>query len=408
MNPLLVSGFGTTINVEKRKLIIQNRLSGTKYEFYPHKITFDNVILDSHSGNISFDGIKWLMKHDIPLTILNWNGNILGITLPETPKHGTLRIKQYQKYLDSAIRHEIAEKMVMMKVNTSLNLLKELANFYEIDINEIQSIFQKEISFYYSSKGKQKTSFLNNLMTFEGRIAVVYFENISKIISKISPKFNFQSRRHDSNNWNMNAADEINALLNYGYAILESEIKKIVNSIGFDPGIGFLHEVAPSKTPLIYDFQELFRWIIDLSIIQLLEMRPKIKKTDFILTENYNIRLKPDTAQLLIDKIKYNFHSKAKFKNKKYTYSSILFENIQRLSNYIMERSLQLDFDVPNYTIERIDSVDLQNKILKMTPAERKKLGISKTTLWYMKENLKSGSKIRIYKKILDKLESEK
>src|SRR3970040_2402965 len=110
MNPLLVSGFGTSINVKKRKLIINNKLNNKKYEFYPHKIDYDSIILDNHSGFITFDGIKWLMKHNIPLTILNWNGNILGITLPESPISGKLKIKQYQAYLSINKRYEISEK----------------------------------------------------------------------------------------------------------------------------------------------------------------------------------------------------------------------------------------------------------------------------------------------------------
>ena len=127
MNPLLISGFGTSINVEKSKLIIQNKLNNTKYEFYPHKIPHDNIILDNHSGNITFDAIKWLLKHDISLSILNWNGNLLGITLPESPKLGNLRIKQYQKYLNNKIRYKIAENIVFSKVQSSFNLLKELS-----------------------------------------------------------------------------------------------------------------------------------------------------------------------------------------------------------------------------------------------------------------------------------------
>jgi len=56
-------------------------------------------------------------------------------------------------------------------------------------------------------------------------------------------------------------------LLNYGYAILESEIRKTINGIGLDYSIGFLHEINQSRTPLVYDIQELFRWLIDISVI---------------------------------------------------------------------------------------------------------------------------------------------
>src|SRR5437879_2331357 len=137
------------------------------------------------------------------------------------------------------------------------------------------------------SRNKYNINKYNKIINYECRIASIYLEQLRKIITKLAPGFNFQGRMNKSYSWNMNAADEINALLNYGYAILESEIKKCINSIGLDPTIGFLHEIAPTKTPLVYDIQELFRWIIDYSVIQLLEEQPKLKKTDFILTENY-------------------------------------------------------------------------------------------------------------------------
>jgi len=39
-----------------------------------------------------------------------------------------------------------------------------------------------------------------------------------------------------------------------------------------------------------------------------------------------------------------------------------------------------------------------------MSPEERKKLGINKSTLWYLKKNVSSKDKIKIYDKVLDKL----
>ena len=131
---------------------------------------------------------------------------------------------------------------------------------------------------------------IKQLMTYKGKIAGIYLENLIAIFNKLSPEFNFSGRKNKRNSRNYDASDEINTLLNYGYAILESEIRKTINSVGLDYSIGFLHEVNQSRTPLAYDIQELFRWIIDVSVTQLLEEK-KIKKSDFIITENYHTRL---------------------------------------------------------------------------------------------------------------------
>ena len=220
----------------------------------------------------------------------------------------------------------------------------------------------------------------------------------------MNPEFNFTGRKNKANSRNYNASDEINALLNYGYAILESEIRKSINAIGLDYSIGFLHEINQSRTPLVYDIQELFRWLIDVSVIQLLEEK-KIKKSDFIITENYHTRLGEDVAKLLIEKINSNFNGKYNYKNgKNYSYQVILQDNLQQLSNFILEKKKEFDFVIPKINLNRNDNLELREKILNMSSDERKQLGINKSTLWYIQKNLSEEKTPKIYEKILVKI----
>ncbi|MDH3779627.1 MAG: hypothetical protein OES15_02095 [Nitrosopumilus sp.] len=48
----------------------------------------------------------------------------------------------------------------------------------------------------------------------------------------------------------------------------------------------------------------------------------------------------------------------------------------------------------------------MKETILNVTPEERKELGINKSTLWYLKKNIMSGRKPRIYRKVLEKMNS--
>ena len=409
MNALLITGFGTSINVDKRKLIITNKLKETRMEFYPHKINHDSIIIDGHTGNITFEAMRWLSKHNINLTLLNWNGQLLANMMPEQPKSGKLRINQYQKYLDSQMKFEIALKIVQCKVEHSLNLLEELSRFYSsIDIVSIRKSTEKEdlflLSIMKNSKKQDISKSIKQLMTYEGRIAVIYHENLTAIFNQLNPEFNFTGRKNKFSSRNYNASDEINALLNYGYAILESEIRKAINGIGLDYSIGFLHEINQSRTPLVYDIQELFRWLIDISVIQLLEEK-KIKKSDFIITENYHTRLGENVAKLLIEKINSNFNAKYNYKNgKNYSYQIILQDNLQQLSNFIVDKKKELDFMIPKMMLNRNDDLELRDKILNMTHEERKELGINKSTLWYIKKNFSERKTPKIYEKILSRI----
>ena len=410
MNPLLITGFGTSINVDKRKLIITNKLKQTRLEFYPHKISHDGIIIDGHTGNITFEAMRWLSKHNINLTLLNWNGQLLANVMPEQPKSGKLRIKQYQKYLDSESRFEIALKIVQTKVEHSLNLLEELSRFYEsVDVAKIRKSVEKEDLFLLSvmkySEKQDISKSIKQLMTYEGRIAGIYHDNLTRIFNQLNSEFNFTGRKNKSNSRNYNASDEINALLNYGYAILESEIRKAINSVGLDYSIGFLHEINQSRTPLVYDIQELFRWLIDVSVIQLLEEK-KIKKSDFIITENYHTRLGEGIAKLLIEKINSNFNVRYNYKNgKNYSYQIILQDNLQQLSNFIVDKKKDFDFVIPKIKLNRNDNLELRNRILNMSIDERKRLGINKSTLWYIKKNLSKRRMIKTYKKVIIKID---
>ncbi len=387
MNPLLISGFGNHIRVDKRRLVIVNKLDNYKFEFYPHQIPYDSIIIDGHTGNITFEAMRWLIKHDVSLIFLNWNGNLLSVTLPKEPASANLKIKQYAAYSDQAKKRLIAETIVKEKVKHSISLLAELSKYY---------LEVKPTAF------KERT-IAESVLTYEGNIAIAYWHEIGKVFNKLAPEFRFTDRNGRRQSWNMNASDPINALLNYGYAILEAEVLRDINAIGLDSSIGFLHELKDGRASLVYDLQELFRWIVDLSVIQLLEEK-KLKASSFIVTESYNIRLRETTAKMLIEKIKLNFNSRVLYNDKYHSYQNVLYENVRLLADYVIGKSVRLSFDIPKLEINRVDNTKIRHRIADMTPEERRMLGIKRNTLWYMKKNIKEGKRIKIYDKTIQKI----
>ena len=149
---------------------------------------------------------------------------------------------------------------------------------------------------------------------------------------------------------------------------------------------------------MVYDLQELFRYVVDYSVIELLETQ--LKKSDFITTENYHIRLKPNTAELLIEKIKNNFNQRYEFRNKQHTLENIMFENIRELSRYIIGNGKQLEFSIPDIKIKRNDNSQIRDKIMSIDLEKRKELKINKSTLWYQQKKIKEGKSIKVYNKL--------
>ena len=109
---------------------------------------------------------------------------------------------------------------------------------------------------------------------------------------------------------------------------------------------------------------------------------------------------------MLIEKINSNFNARYSYKNnKQYSYQIILQDNLQLLSNFIIEKKKEFDFVIPKMKVNRNDNLELREKILNMTPEEMKGLGINKSTLWYIRKNLSEGKTPKIYEKIFLKIQ---
>jgi CRISP-associated protein Cas1 len=55
---------------------------------------------------------------------------------------------------------------------------------------------------------------------------------------------------------NRNAAHPVNAILNYAYAVLESEIRIKAISDGYDQTIGIMHEGRDGSSKFVFDVME--------------------------------------------------------------------------------------------------------------------------------------------------------
>ena len=60
----------------------------------------------------------------------------------------------------------------------------------------------------------------------------------------------------------------VNALLNYGYAVLLSTVLQKLFGVGLDPTFGIFHVVREQATPLAYDLMEPFRPCVDWRVAQ--------------------------------------------------------------------------------------------------------------------------------------------
>ena len=86
------------------------------------------------------------------------------------------------------------------------------------------------------------------------------------------------------------AVNPPNAVLNYVYAILESEARLAAAELGLDPGLGVLHKDTPNRDSLACDLMEPVRPLVDAYVFDWMNRGP-LRREWFFEQPNGNCRL---------------------------------------------------------------------------------------------------------------------
>jgi CRISP-associated protein Cas1 len=98
---------------------------------------------------------------------------------------------------------------------------------------------------------------------------------------------------------NRNAAHPVNAILNYAYAALESEIRIKAISAGYDPTIGIMHEGSDGSSKFIFDLIEPERPRVDRAVLDFVKGHV-FDAADFVIRADGVCRLNPEMARMVV------------------------------------------------------------------------------------------------------------
>ncbi len=88
-------------------------------------------------------------------------------------------------------------------------------------------------------------------------------------------------------------------MLNYAYAVLESQLRITIVSQGLDPTIGYLHACRPRRMALVYDLMEPLRSRVDHLVLGFVHSNT-FSPNDFTINTNGVCRLHPEVARQLV------------------------------------------------------------------------------------------------------------
>ena len=398
----MLSGWGVKIKVRNMRsrsdlVIMDGRNSfheqSSTYSFRPRRIPYDSIIVDGHSGYISLQAFHWLSRNKIPVFILNYDGSLISSVLPPMPVKADLRAAQFDSCKDPEKKFKIAYEIVKAKIQRNRDVLKWLGVRYDI-AKHARRVDKEALAL-------SKARTVNDARIVEGRVAQYYWLAIQSIVPET---FCFQSRIVKSHQYN--ASDPFNLCLNYAYGVIEGYVRRAVNIVGLEPSVGFLHQFTGSQTreSLVYDLQEPFRWLGDVTAIEAFESGALDTKDFYFTGDDYRYHIEIEAKRRFLELLKDRFNSGVKYKGKTWKWDTIILNKTYELARFLLDRSKQVDFVEPRPSLQRSDTQKLQRRILQLTQKEAKELGIGRSTLHYLRRRTRDQGLFRIYRSNLEKL----
>jgi len=219
----------------------------------------DTVLL---FGNVKFttQAAGLLLDHGVELAFLTTSGRLRGQLTPPKAKNISLRMAQFERSTSESFCLRFAREVVRGKAGNSLAHGKRFLTNHPgaLDASQIQRL-QRTLA------QVPEAATLDSLRGLEGTAAASYFQLLGQMLPETAG-FEGRSRRPPR--------DAANALLSFGYVIVGNELQALLDGIGFDPYLGFYHQVDYGRPSLALDLLEEFRpALVDRLTVRLLNLR---------------------------------------------------------------------------------------------------------------------------------------
>ena len=228
----------------------------------------DQLVL-AGNVNLSTPLLKYLLKYDVEVVLLNSYGKYEGRFTPELSKNSVLRLRQYERSKEEPFRLHTARGVVLGKMQNMRAFLMRGNRTRESAALD-DSIRQLAV---YVSHVEHTTS-VDSLLGLEGAASHAYFQGFAALLGK-EVAFDFQKRTRRP------PRDPVNALLSLGYTLLCSDCITASQVAGLDPYVGFYHIPIYGRPALALDLMEEFRVLLVDSVVLSLVNKGSIRPDDF-------------------------------------------------------------------------------------------------------------------------------
>ncbi len=267
--PLYVQSPGAKVGRSGAELTVQTQ-DGAR-----HKVRIGDTSHVALFGavQISTQAVQDLCDRGIPIVYLSSGGWFYGITRGMDHKNVDLRRRQFAAAESEDRSLQIAKRLITIKIRNCRTLLRRNAD--ELPARTLERL--KELV-----SSVEKVTSLESLLGIEGTAARIYFEAFGQMLKPptderdIALTFDFDGRNRRP------PRDPVNSLLSLGYSLLAKDLTIALQTVGFDPYLGFFHQPRYGRPALALDLMEEFRPLVVDSVVLSAVNTGAVKLSDFI------------------------------------------------------------------------------------------------------------------------------
>ena len=221
-----------------------------------------SLIIDNDKSVLTVHLMNALSKYNVNVVLCGVDHLPKTLIIPQTGNEQAPLMLKRQIDWSEEIKGYVQKQIVMAKIKNQMKLLR----YHGKD----RDVIKKMEQFYSEVKFADRTN-------REGLAAKMYFRAL----------FGSDFKRFDE--------DVVNFALNYGYAIMRSQVSKTIIAKGLTPCLGFFHKGPTNHFNLSDDFLEVFRPIVDHYVYEHLRGEERFKashKIDLIAQTTKKIYFK--------------------------------------------------------------------------------------------------------------------
>ncbi len=282
-------GYGIQVRVDRGHLLVEDGIGSDRRQARLPRVghSLKRLVVIGSDGMVSLAALRWLADQDACFVMLDRDGSVLATTGPVCPSDARLRRAQALAiHCGAALgitRELIIQKLAGQEQVARNKLLDSttadtIAQFRaEVptaqSIATIRLIESQAASAYWSAWRNLPINFPRNDL----HRVPDHWRSFGARISPLtgSPRL---------------AATPVNSILNYLYALLESEARLAAAALGLDPGLGVLHVDTPARDSLALDLMEPVRPLVDAFVLDWI-IREPLRREWFFEQRDGNCRL---------------------------------------------------------------------------------------------------------------------